>query len=48
MSATEVAEELGLSALRNRTHQIFRTSAKRGEGLNEAMDWLVTFFQART
>jgi signal recognition particle receptor subunit beta len=48
MTPAEVAEALGLSALRHRTHQIFRTSAKKGEGLNEAMDWLVTTLKART
>ena len=36
---TEVSKLLGLSALKNRTWTIFKTSAKKGEGLTEAMDW---------
>lgn len=40
MSVTEVHEALGLSALKNRTFQIFKTSATKGEGLDECMEWL--------
>ena len=40
-SETEVSKHLGLSALKNRTWTIFKTSAKKGEGLTEAMDWYV-------
>ena len=39
MSAAEVSTALGLSALKNRTWSIFKTSAVKGEGLDEAMDW---------
>merc|ERR1711937_1017213 len=40
MSVTEVHKALGLEALKNRTFQIFKASAVKGEGLDEAMDWL--------
>ncbi|KAG5450982.1 Arf GTPase arl1 [Clonorchis sinensis] len=40
MSISEVANALGLATIKNRRYQIFRTSALKGEGLNEAMDWL--------
>jgi ADP-ribosylation factor-like protein 1 len=39
MSVTEVYQSLGLDALKDRTLQIFKTSAIKGEGLNEAMEW---------
>ena len=39
MSATEVSNALGLSALKNRSWSIFKTSAIKGEGLDESMDW---------
>jgi ADP-ribosylation factor-like protein 1 len=39
MSATEVSTALGLSALKSRTWSIFKTSALKGEGLEEAMEW---------
>ena len=39
MSPSEVANALGLSALRNRKYQIFKTSALKGHGLDEAMQW---------
>ncbi|PAA49591.1 hypothetical protein BOX15_Mlig014173g1 [Macrostomum lignano] len=42
MSVTEVANSLGLSAIKNRKYQIFKTSAVKGEGLDEAMEWLST------
>eukprot|EP00112_Aurelia_sp_Birch-Aquarium-sp1_P002362 Seg1260.2 transcript_id=Seg1260.2/GoldUCD/mRNA.D3Y31 product="ADP-ribosylation factor-like protein 1" protein_id=Seg1260.2/GoldUCD/D3Y31 len=41
MSATDVSNALGLSALKSRSWSIFKTSATKGEGLDEAMDWLV-------
>lgn len=40
MSLAEVHRELGLDALKDRTFQIFKTSATKGEGLDEAMDWV--------
>lgn len=39
MTPSEVANSLGLSALKDRKWQIFRTSATKGTGLDEAMDW---------
>ncbi len=42
LTKAQVATELGLSALRNRKYQIFKTSAIKGEGLEEAMQWLVS------
>jgi ADP-ribosylation factor-like protein 1 len=41
MSAAEVSKALGLSALKNRAWAIVKTSAVKGEGLDEAMEWLV-------
>ena len=41
MTVTEVYQSLGLDALKNRMLQIFKTSAIKGEGLNEAMEWCV-------
>ena len=39
MTVTEVANTLGLSAIKNRKYQIFKTSAIKGDGLDEAMEW---------
>lgn len=47
MSVTEVHTALGLEALKNRTFQIFKTSATKGEGLDQAMDWLANALQSR-
>ena len=47
MSVTEVYSALGLDALKNRTFQIFKASAVKGEGLDEAMDWLSNSLQAK-
>ncbi|KAK3745852.1 hypothetical protein QZH41_003355 [Actinostola sp. cb2023] len=43
LTSTEVSNALGLSALKSRTWAIFKTSAVKGDGLDEAMecsDWL--------
>jgi len=40
MTVTEVANALGLPALKNRKYQIFKTSAIKGDGLDEAMEWM--------
>ncbi|CAL8106437.1 unnamed protein product [Calicophoron daubneyi] len=40
MTISEVANSLGLATIKNRRYQLFKTSAIKGEGLNEAMDWL--------
>lgn len=39
MTAAEVSQALGLSALKKRNWSIFKTSATKGEGLDEAMEW---------
>jgi ADP-ribosylation factor-like protein 1 len=41
LTAQQVSEELGLSSIRNREWAIFKTSATKGEGLNNGLDWLV-------
>ena len=38
MTVTEVSTSLGLTAIKNK-HQLFKTSAIRGSGLDEAMEW---------
>jgi len=40
MSVTEVHQALGLESLKNRTFQIFKASAVKGDGLEESMEWL--------
>merc|ERR1711971_515110 len=40
MSVTEVHSALGLDKSKNRTFQIFKASATKGEGLDESMEWL--------
>lgn len=47
LSVAETHQALGLDALKNRTFQIFKTSATKGEGLDSAMDWLSNALQAR-
>ncbi|KAF4530704.1 hypothetical protein B566_EDAN004945 [Ephemera danica] len=47
LSVAEVHQALGLDALKNRTFQIFKTSATKGEGLDQAMDWLSNALQNR-
>lgn len=39
LSAAEVADVLGLSTLKNRQYSIYKTSAVKGEGLTEGLDW---------
>lgn len=39
MSPSEISNALGLSSLKSRTWAIFKTSAIKGEGLEEAMEW---------
>lgn len=48
MTPAEVSSSLGLAALKNRTWSIFKTSAKKGNGLDEAMDWLVETLQSKS
>ena len=39
MPVADVHRSLGLDALKTRTFQIFKASALKGEGLDEAMEW---------
>ncbi len=39
MTPAEITTALGLSNLKNRTWAIFKTSAIKGEGLEDAMEW---------
>lgn len=45
MTVSEVANALGLPSLKNRKYQIFKTSAIKGTGLDEAMEWLANSLQ---
>jgi len=47
MTETEVAKQLGLSCIKDRKYQIFKTSALKGKGLDEAMEWLVDAIQTQ-
>lgn len=47
LSVAEVHHELGLESLKNRTFQIFKTSAIRGDGLDEAIEWLANSLTAK-
>ncbi|KAI6178728.1 hypothetical protein M3Y98_00533000 [Aphelenchoides besseyi] len=47
LSVAEIHKALGLDALRNRSFQIFKASATKGEGLDEAMEWLAEALQKR-
>ena len=47
LSLFQVHQALGLEALKNRTFQIFKASAIKGDGLDEAMEWLSNSLQAR-
>lgn len=48
LSLAEVHKALGLDALKNRSFQIFKCSATKGEGLDEAMEWLANSLQNGT
>lgn len=47
LSDAQVAEALGLADIRNRDWAIFKTSAIKGEGLFEGLDWLSNTLKAR-
>ncbi|XP_075867635.1 ADP-ribosylation factor-like protein 1 [Nelusetta ayraudi] len=47
MTPTEVANSLGLPALKDRKWQIFKTSAVKGTGLDNGMEWLVEALKNR-
>mmetsp|Transcript_1045 Transcript_1045/g.1630 ORF Transcript_1045/g.1630 Transcript_1045/m.1630 type:complete len:183 (+) Transcript_1045:57-605(+) len=42
LSVEEITKELGLAKLKNRTWTIFKTSAKKNEGLQEGFKWLAS------
>eukprot|EP00199_Chlamydomonas_sp_CCMP681_P003384 CAMPEP_0119104206 /NCGR_PEP_ID=MMETSP1180-20130426/2469_1 /TAXON_ID=3052 ORGANISM="Chlamydomonas cf sp, Strain CCMP681" /NCGR_SAMPLE_ID=MMETSP1180 /ASSEMBLY_ACC=CAM_ASM_000741 /LENGTH=177 /DNA_ID=CAMNT_0007088893 /DNA_START=136 /DNA_END=669 /DNA_ORIENTATION=- len=47
LSDAEIAEGLGLHDIKSRDWAIFKTSAVRGEGLFEGLDWLSTLLKTR-
>ncbi|KAJ2016582.1 Arf GTPase arl1 [Coemansia sp. S680] len=47
MSSAEVSEALGLPRLKSRQWAIYKTSALKGEGLDEGLDWLVNAINAK-
>ncbi|CAD7956371.1 unnamed protein product [Amoebophrya sp. A120] len=46
MNAAEVSEGLGLTEIRSRQWAIFQTSALRGSGILEGLDWLCNVISA--
>ena len=46
MSAADVSSGLGLTEIRNRQWAIFQTSALRGSGILEGLDWLCNVITA--
>eukprot|EP00096_Caligus_rogercresseyi_P001090 TRINITY_DN1169_c0_g1_i1.p1 TRINITY_DN1169_c0_g1~~TRINITY_DN1169_c0_g1_i1.p1 ORF type:complete len:181 (-),score=60.06 TRINITY_DN1169_c0_g1_i1:105-647(-) len=47
MTLPEVHEALGLSSLKDRTFQLFKTSVLQGEGLDESMQWLTNVLKEK-
>ncbi|KAI8377976.1 ADP-ribosylation factor family-domain-containing protein [Radiomyces spectabilis] len=47
LSEVEVADALGLSTFKNRQYAIKKTSALKGEGLTDGLDWLVNIIQEK-
>jgi len=47
MNDTQISEALGLSSLKNRQWAIFKTSAIKGQGIYEGLDWLVNALKAQ-
>jgi hypothetical protein len=43
MTAAEVSDGLGLDTLKGRQWSIHKSCAIKGEGLEEGLDWYVTF-----
>jgi hypothetical protein len=41
LTSDVIAEKLGLGSLKSRQWQIFKTSAIKGDGLFDGLDWLV-------
>merc|ERR1712087_365843 len=48
VAADVIAEKLGLSSLKNRQWSIFKTSAIKGDGLYDGLDWLVNALREGT
>ena len=47
LSDAQVAEGLGLTDIKNRDWSIFKTSATKGTGLFEGLDWLSNMLKTR-
>ncbi len=47
LSDAQIAEGLGLHDIKNRDWAIFKTSAVKGEGLFEGLDWLANMLKTR-
>jgi ADP-ribosylation factor-like protein 1 len=47
LSDAEIAEAMGLHDIKNRDWAIFKTSAIKGDGLFEGLDWLSNTLNAR-
>jgi len=47
MTAADVSGALGLASLKTRTWSIFKTSATKGDGIEEALDWLTDALKAK-
>jgi len=47
LSELQITEGLGLAEIKNRQWAIFKTSALKGEGLWEGMEWLSNTLKAR-
>jgi ADP-ribosylation factor-like protein 1 len=47
LSDAEIAEAMGLHDIRNRDWAIFKTSAIKGDGLFEGLDWLANTLKTR-
>mmetsp|Transcript_6798 Transcript_6798/g.15696 ORF Transcript_6798/g.15696 Transcript_6798/m.15696 type:complete len:182 (-) Transcript_6798:14-559(-) len=48
LDQAQISEQLGLSTIRNRQWAIFQTSAIKGEGLFEGLDWLCSTLSGKT
>lgn len=46
MNDTQISEALGLAALKNRQWAIFKTSAIKGQGIYEGLDWYQMTFNS--
>ena len=47
LDAAAISEALGLHAIKSRPYAIFATSAIKGDGLFEGLDWLSNQLSAR-